>query len=49
MSELYIEVDKHDGESTSKESPVDIAYAVNEEIPDNVLEVCLFFSCFFQA
>lgn len=40
LSELYVEVGQTDGEPTTKESPVDIAYAFNEEIPDNILEVC---------
>lgn len=42
LSELYIEITSSDGEPTTKESPVDIAYSVAEEIPDKILEVYVF-------
>ena len=48
LSELYIDVDDieaHD-QTCSKESPVDMTFSVEEDIPENVLKV--FDSCNFQ-
>ena len=43
LSELYIDVEEtEDDQTCSKESPVDMTFSVEEEIPENVLRVCVF-------
>ena len=41
LSELYIDVDEIEGDdqTCSKESPVDMSFSVEEDIPENVLKV----------
>ena len=42
LSELYIDVDEEEAgneQTCSKESPVDMTFAVEEDIPENVLKV----------
>ena len=40
LSELYVDVEENDiKETCSQESPVDMTYNVDEEIPEDVLKV----------